>query len=255
MQQRTPAMAQQVPTPAQAQQARMAMMQKAQMATSGQATLKLMNFVDQIARFDVRLNSVDYWQDFVERFFTETGSFIQSVSHSSRTQTKQFEIVYAALPRYFCTLFNNTVTSLQITIDGAQEKVAQTDLKVTCTQAKFIYTYHNQCQVVYPGVLTAFWSGSDKMEWLEFKGEGHQQMIPRSSLEALFHQPSPNQMNPHQSPRMNKNAKQKLQLQQRAAEPSEAFLPISKLPKASTTEFGLPPVLQGYLEVSTTPTH
>jgi hypothetical protein len=229
----------------------MAIMKQAQ-ATGGQGTLKLMNFVDQIGRFNGsntnEENKVERWQAFVDKFFADTGSFIHCVYHTATERTKQFEIVYAALPRYFYTLFNTDVTNLQITLDGATEKTAPPELKVTCDRAKFIYTYKNQCQVVYTGKLTAFWSGSDKMEWLQFEGTGHQQFIPRSALEQMFHQPSPNQMNPNQSPRMSKNAKLK---QQRAAEPPEPYLPFSKLPTAGVTEFGLPPVLQSYLEVST----
>lgn len=206
-----------------------------------------MNFVDQIGKFEPGSNSVERWQSFVDKFFTETGSFIHCVFSSTAERTKQFEIVYAALPRYFYTLFNSDVTSLQITLDGPQEKTVHTDMKVTCDRAKFIYTYKNLCQVVYLGKLTAFWSGSDKMEWLQFEGQGHQQYLPRVVLEQLFHQPSPNQMNPNQSPRMNKNAKSK---QQRAMEPSEPYLPLSRLPTSGATDYGLPPILQSYLEVS-----
>lgn len=223
---------------------------QAQGGSGGQATLKLLNFVDQIGRFEStgdESNKIERWQAFVEKFFSETGSFIHCVYHPGVERTKQWEIVYAALPRYFHTLFNTDVTNLQITLDGSTEKAAPPELKVTCERAKFIYTYKNQCQVVYHGKLTAFWSGSDKMEWLQFEGQGHQQYIPRSALEALFVSPSPNQMNPNQSPRM-KNAKQK---QQRAIEPHEPYFLQSKLPKAEVTEYGLPGILQGYLEVST----
>jgi len=243
---------------AQAQVARnMAMMkqaqqaQQAQAAAGGNGTLKLMNFVDQIGKYTAEpgSNNVERWQSFVDKFFNESGAFIHCVMNQATQRTKQWEIVYAALPRYFYTLFNNTdVINLQITLDGATEKTSSPELKVTCDRAKFIYTYKNQCQVVYTGKLTAFWSGSDKMEWLQFEGEAHQQYIPRSVLEQLFHQPSPNQMNPNQSPRMNKT-KQKLQ-QQRAAEPPEPYLPVSKLPTAGVGDFGLPPVLINYLEVS-----
>jgi hypothetical protein len=237
----------------QAAQARnMAMMKQQQQATG---TLKLMNFVDQIGKYTPNTlpdgkpdNQVERWQGFVDKFFTETGSFIHCVYHNGTERTKQFEIVYAALPRYFLTLFNTDVINLQITLDGATEKSSGQELKVTCDRAKFIYTYKNQCQVVYHGKLTAFWSNSDKMEWLQFEGQGHQQYIPRIALEQMFLSPSPNQMNPNQSPRMNKNAKQKLQ---RAMEPPEPYLPISKLPTAGVTDIGLPPVLQSYLEVST----
>ncbi|KAF2829620.1 hypothetical protein CC86DRAFT_391742 [Ophiobolus disseminans] len=260
-QQRNPAMAQQAQAQAQAQvvqaqaaqaaQARnMAMMKQSQAAPMGNGTLKLMNFVDQLSKFtaDQNANNVERWQSFIDKFFTDTGSFIHCLYNSGSDRGKQFEIVYAALPRYFYTLFTTDVTNLQITLDGSTEKASPTELKVTCDRAKFIYTYKNQCQVVYTGKLTAFWSSSDRMEWLQFEGQGYQQYIPRSVLEQLFHQPSPNQMNPNQSPRLNKNAKQKLQ-QQRAAEPPEPYLPMSKLPSAGVTDLGLPPVLQSYLEI------
>lgn len=108
----------------------------------------------------------------------------------------------------------------------------------------------NKTQVVYTGKLTAFWSGSDKMEWLQFEGQGHQQYIPRNALEQLFHQPSPNPMNPNQSPRMNKNAAKNKQQQRNALEPSEPYLPLSKLLSTGVTDLGIPPALQHYLEVS-----
>lgn len=214
--------------------------------------MKLMNFVDQIGKFTNEDrnsgNKVERWQAFVDKFFSETGSFIHVVSWGGGERSKQFEIVYAALPRYFYTLFNTDVTNLQIMLDGATEKTSPPELKVTCDRAKFIYTYRNRCQVIYHGKLTAFWSGSDKMEWLQFEGHGHEQYLPRAALEQLFHQPSPNQMNPNQSPRMSKAAKNKQQ--QRAAEgPPEPYLPMSKLPSAGTTDYGLPHALQGYLEI------
>jgi hypothetical protein len=230
----------------------MVMMKQAQAgATGGTGTLKLMNFVAEMGRYgstDAGENSLERWQGFVEKFFTVTGSFIHCVFSNSTERTKQFEIVYAALPRYFFTLFNTDVTNLQITLDGSTEKSSGPELKVTCDRAKFIYTYKNQCQVVYRGKLTAFWSDSEKMEWLQFEGEGHQQYIPHTLLTQLAINPSPNQMNPNQSPRMSKNAKLK---QQRGLEPSEAYIPLSKLPSAGVTDLGLPPVLQSYLEVST----
>jgi hypothetical protein len=60
-----------------------------------------------------------------------------------------FDIVYAALPRYFYTQFNTEVENLQITLDGSTERVSPTETKVSCDRAKLIYTYRNQCQVSY----------------------------------------------------------------------------------------------------------
>ena len=203
--------------------------------------------MEQIGNFNASNNNIEWWQAFVDRFFADSGSFVHIVCSSSTERTKQFEIVYAALPRYFYTLFNTDVTNLQITLDGAAEKASNGELKVTCERAKFIYTYKNSCQVVYQGKLTAFWSGSDKMEWLVFDGAGHEQFIPLNALKQMFVQPSPNQLNPNQSPRM-KNKKQ-AQQQRTMPEPPEAYLPINKLISASTTDYGLPHGLQSYLEV------
>jgi hypothetical protein len=102
---------------------------------------------------------------------------------------------------------------------------------------------------VCSGKLTAFWANNnEKMEVLQFETTGHQQFIPRSILENLFIAEEVNQLNAQQSPRMNKNAKQK---QNRAQQlPAEPSMPISRLPTASVTSFGLSPSLQSYLDVS-----
>lgn len=227
------------------------MMKPNQGQSGGQGTLKLMNFVDQLGKFNssgAEENQVALWQNFVDKFFNDSGSFIHVLYSTRMERTKQFEIVCAALPRYFYTVFSTDVQNIQITLDGAKENLGPNEVKVTCDRAKFIYTYENQCQVVYTGKLTAFWSGSDKMEWLQFEGTGHQEYIPRNALEMLFHQLSPNQMNPNQSPRMNKNAKNKQQQQRNALE-AEAYLPRSKLLSTGVTELGIPPALQYYLEI------
>jgi len=145
----------------------MAMIQKS--TPNGQGTLRLLNFVDQLGKFNVSLgqdpliytantiqstrggeiNSIGHWQAFVDKFFTETGSFINIVCAFKGGDTKMFDIVHAALPRYFYTQFNTEVENLQITLDGSTEKVSSTETKVSCDRAKLIYTYRNQCQVSF----------------------------------------------------------------------------------------------------------
>lgn len=142
------------------------MMKPNQSQSSGQGTLKLMNFVDQLGKFNVsttflnsasRLtisqssggdeNQVALWQSFVDKFFNDSGSFIHVLYSTRQERTKQFEIVCAALPRYFYTVFSTDVQNIQITLDGAKENLGPSETKVTCDRAKFIYTYENQCQV------------------------------------------------------------------------------------------------------------
>lgn len=85
----------------------------------------------------------------MDKFFNDSGSFIHVLYSSAKERTKQFEIVYNALPRYFYTVFNTDIQNIQITLDGAKENTGPADTKVTCDRAKFIYTYDNQCQVCH----------------------------------------------------------------------------------------------------------
>lgn len=109
----------------------------------------------------------------------------------------------------------------------------------------------NLLQVVCYGKLTAFWAGSDKMEWLQFEMQGWQEYLQRAALEPLFTQPSPIQPNT-QSPRMNKSTakRQQQRVKPELLEPPQAVLTYSSLPTAGMTDWGLPPALQTYLEVS-----
>ena len=116
---------------------------------SGQAFLKLMLLVNDLGRFDSSRdpNRLEHWEGFVDKHFAENGSFAHHLCGSTDGRTKMFEILRESLPRYFFTQFSSEVENLQITLDGAIEKIVGAEWKVTCDRAKFIYTYKNQCQV------------------------------------------------------------------------------------------------------------
>jgi hypothetical protein len=61
--------------------------------------------------------------------------------------SKQFEICYAALPRYFMTQFDSGVESVQITIDGPTESFGNDCHYVESLKSKFIYWFKNGTQV------------------------------------------------------------------------------------------------------------
>jgi hypothetical protein len=90
-------------------------------------------------------NSLPYWQQFVAKFFSEEGAFKHSVWEKFDKHSKQFEICYAALPRYFMTQFDSGVETVQITIDGAIE----TPFGVESSKSKFIYWFKNGTQVSF----------------------------------------------------------------------------------------------------------
>ncbi|KAH7117086.1 LIM-domain binding protein-domain-containing protein, partial [Dendryphion nanum] len=237
------------------QHARLAMMQHQKQNTTGLATLRLHRFIKDLSDYHCsrKVNQLEQqWKPFVQRHFTETGSFVHVLFQAATGGSKQFEIVYAALPRYFYTQFSSDIDNLQIQIYGAVEHASSTETKVTCDGTKFIYNYlHGTCpvQVICQGRLTAFWSGPspDKMEWLQFECQvPHTQFINRASLDILFqNQLQANQTNQNQSPRMNKTTA-KRRLQQENLDP---VIRKSDLPNPDITEYGIPTVLQSYLEI------
>lgn len=88
------------------------------------------------------------------------------------------------------------------------------------------------------------------MEWLQFEMQGWQEYLQRAALEPLFTQPSPLQPNT-QSPRMNKsNAKRQQPRVKAEVQEQPAVLTFANLPTAGSTDWGLPPALQTYLEVN-----
>jgi hypothetical protein len=88
------------------------------------------------------------WQSFVSRFFSETGVLRQSLWNEADHASKEFEIQYAALARYYFTHFDSGVRNVQIILQNAQEKELPNNSHfVECQKANFIYWFDNGSQV------------------------------------------------------------------------------------------------------------
>jgi len=136
----------------------------------GASVLKLLQFGDHLSQFSVsprlqqygppdgthasqpqarkQSNDLNYWQNFVDRFFSPSGVLRQQVWNSDTASTKQFEISTPALPRYYWTHFTSGVQNMQMTLENAREK----DLPngghfVESAKSCFIYWFVNGCQV------------------------------------------------------------------------------------------------------------
>jgi hypothetical protein len=266
--QNVPQQAPQPPQNAQIQQragqmnpnARMAaMMGRTQVPATGLSPLlKLMTFADQLGRFDTEreVNSIQTWQAFVARFFTPEASFMYSVFHKPDQTSKQFEIVYAALPRYFYRLFECKVSQVQLTLDGANEKAimnegAQPMSVIFSERSKFIHWFEDKSHVVCSGKVTAIVQG-ERISSLTFDMTDHEHYLSRTQLESLFIQPSPSQLSQTQSPRMTNKSKQRAQQRLVKQESLEPTLNLSGLPPTPITDWGIPGPMLRFLEVSET---
>lgn len=216
--------------------------------------MKLLNFANHLSEFSTQrtTNSLKHWQDFVAKFFSEEGAFKHLVWDKFDKHSKQFEICYAALPRYFMTQFDSGVESVQITIDGAMESFGNNCHYVESPKSKFIYWFKNGTQLMCTGKLSAIYGQSEKMDLFTFEMQDHQQYLPRTMLERLFAQASPSQMNQNQSPRISKTHPRSRNQRMKPEIPAEPSIILSDLPEAPISSFGVTSKLLAYLEVGET---
>ena len=94
-------------------------------------------------------NSLEHWSKFVDRHFSDTGSFRHVLFGKSTRNTKQFDIVVAALPRYFFAMFQAGVEAVHITIEHPVEQGLPGPQYQMESESKFIYWYKNGTQVSF----------------------------------------------------------------------------------------------------------
>ncbi|KAJ3561218.1 hypothetical protein NPX13_g9036 [Xylaria arbuscula] len=92
----------------------------------GHCLLKLMQFSEHLSNYQVNKGKEDvqYWQQFVDRFFSKRGVFRLSLPvtgsdplSEEHGPDKQYEIVQGALPRYFYTHFQSGIRQIQLTFE------------------------------------------------------------------------------------------------------------------------------------------
>ncbi len=92
-----------------------------------------------------------YWADFVETFFSIRGVLRHSVWDIDENTTKQYEVTFPALARYFFTHFESGITNIQMIIEKAKEKeLANNCHYIESQQSSFIYWFDNGSQVCCP---------------------------------------------------------------------------------------------------------
>lgn len=84
----------------------------------------------------------------MDKFFSSGGVLRQQLWNSKDQSAKAYEINFAALPRYYWTLFSSGVHNIQMILENAREKeLANGGHFVESAKSSFIYWLTNECQV------------------------------------------------------------------------------------------------------------
>lgn len=203
-------------------------------------------------------DDLNYWLQFVDRFFSPKGVLRHSVFVAGENTNKQYEITFPALARYFHTHFESGVTSMQMIMEkGAEKELPNNGHYIESQKSSFVYWFDNGSQVIANGTLRAHFDEQQKMELLEFVTSSHEEYIQRNvAVNAIrplwdwakdWHKlnTSPDVKN---SPEMNKKKAKtpKSQTQPQQLPPPEVPIPHSKV-KAS---IGVTPSLFQFLELA-----
>lgn len=249
----------------------------------GQCLMKIMLFGDHLSNFSQvqkplktyqangasklaaqstkQRDDLNYWLQFVERFFSVRGVFRHSVfftgEREGESNTKQYEITFPALARYFHTHFESGVTSMQLIMEkGVEKELPNNGHYVESQKSSFVYWFDTGSQVIANGTLRAHFDEQQKIELLEFVTSGHEEYIQRSltvnAIRPLWdwakesHKLSAGS-DVKNSPEMNKKKAKtpKSQTQPQQLPPPDVPIPHSKV-KAS---IGITPSLFQFLEV------
>jgi hypothetical protein len=109
-----------------------------------------MEFATYMSQHDSHKQGGDlrYWTDFVNIFFSQSGVMRHSLWIVDEKTTKQFEIGYAALPRYFYTHYEGGVKNMQLVIEQWKEQeIPGHGYLITSGKSSFVYWYENGSQV------------------------------------------------------------------------------------------------------------
>lgn len=137
------------------QQQMMAMMRnqatlQQQQRMNGNTLLRLYSFADQISRFVAGENRDEqHWRDFVDKFFAPDSSLRHVVKDNNSNKTKQFEVFFPSLPRYFHVHYDG-IEQIQILIENPSEKPLPQHHVVEAPRARFIYNFKNGTIVRLP---------------------------------------------------------------------------------------------------------
>ncbi|KAL8726615.1 MAG: hypothetical protein Q9181_005976 [Wetmoreana brouardii] len=237
--------------PHHAQQSANTMMQPRMQTMKGASVLKLIQFGDQLGSFSTRKqpNDLNFWQIFVERFFSHTGVIRQQLYYSTDQSTKQYEISPTpSLARYYWTQFNSGVQNIQMILERFRElDLPNGGHSITSEKTSFIYWLANGHQLVTSGGLRVQFDQLGKIDKLEILTTSHEEFVPRAQLLRTATESPEMKHSPNQTKASGKKASQQ---RQKAAQATHEQGPVAAIPRTTINDQGVTPSVMQFLEVA-----
>jgi hypothetical protein len=148
-------------------------------------------------------DDLQYWKNFVERFFSRNGVFRHSllIKEGDGKEERLYELQCAVLDRYFLTHFTKGIKSMQLVLEkGLIDRQLPGDFHfIECQKANLVYWFESGSHVSYPdlphalddapansmgqliasGLLRAQMDSEHKFELFEFLTTSHEEYISR----------------------------------------------------------------------------
>ncbi|TCD69169.1 hypothetical protein EIP91_008465 [Steccherinum ochraceum] len=174
----------------------------------GQGLLRLLQFSGVLASDTQNSQKLQlsYWDSLIKEYFTARASLKFTLwKDNQRNEAKPFEIGVPILPRFFLVTSQSGVKSMNLSLDGARERiVSQGHAVVECVHAVWTYRYQNGYTVTLRGPMTAHILVSPnqaphqhvssytlKFDQLQFDANYHDKLIAMESVGGSRVQESP----------------------------------------------------------------
>ncbi|THH32168.1 hypothetical protein EUX98_g2035 [Antrodiella citrinella] len=123
----------------------------------GQGLTRLLQFSGVLASDTPNKLQLSYWDSLIKEYFTPKASLKFTLwKDNQRNEAKPFEIGVPILPRFFLVTSQSGVKSMNLSLDGARERiVSHGHAVVECVHAVWTYRYTNGYTVTLRGPMTA----------------------------------------------------------------------------------------------------
>ncbi|EPY49298.1 adhesion defective protein [Schizosaccharomyces cryophilus OY26] len=223
----------------------------------GYGVLRLLQYNEQLSCGweNTMKEDIGYWRRFVHNFFTEKGTFrFNFETNQQRTrEPKQFELSYAALPRYFYLNYMGNMRRMSIVLGDTKEfAIPNNGYFVESSHASLVYQFASGIQVVLYGCLRAHFYRAPllKLDSLEFSATNYSEYL----LRELINSASLAQQYQREHPPNRENTSS---FPSQGNEPASFYPPYnfaanSQLPSTPVNEYGIEPRIMRFLEISET---
>lgn len=208
---------------------------------SGSGIARLLQFVEAIGSAGEQSKNIDFWRKICYEFFSESGVLKFSVSNGK--ETKNFEIPFQIIPRFYHNFFEAGVIRIQFNLENPREFFnSMSGHFVECTRCSLTYWFQNGTVITLHSPTRILLNASMRIEVMEQHNQEHTEMIRRSSLSSFI---SPSGLT-------NNGRQQQVKQQQDSGSHISSFYSLAP---SQVTSYGYTSSTMRFLEISETLTH